>query len=270
MADEHNDEIDLTELMVKMRNVLVRNTILIVILILSGLSLGLAYYLLKPPVYQSEIVLRAGVLDGPMLNTLNGSLTRLIDEGNFDALSSKLKISSEVAKNVKKIVISAVGEEGEFYRISASSLSPENWQDLQQGLLDYLRNNAYVNRRVALQEQRYKNLIAKLDAEIQQLDSLNLMSNGGEKVGKGNFIIMNPSDVYSTLITLYKERQEYKEELEYNTAVEVFEEFEAYEQPVSPKLLFSMGIGALIGLVLAIFLVFAIEMDNYLKKSEIN
>lgn len=272
MADEHNDEIDLTELMVKMRNVLVRNTILITILIVSGLVLGYVYYQLKPFIYQSTIVIQSKILDEPLLKVINENLTRRIEERNYNALSTTLNVSPEIAENIRTISIEPAAEDNKapmsFYLITVEAASNGHWNALKHGVVGYLANNAYVEKRINLQKERYRNLMGKLDTEIRQLDSLKMQLSSPEESGNNQFVVMNPSDVYSTLISLHKQRQQYKEELELNTAVEVVENFEAYQQPISPRLVRSMGLGALIGLLLSFFIIIAREINAYINKYE--
>ena len=269
MAEQYNDEIDLGELIVKIRKTMVRNKIWIVTMTLAGLLCGLAFYLIKKPVYQSEIVMRAHILNEPLLKVLNENLTRIIQEGSTESLSAKLKITPEIAKEIQEISISNAAEEevnNSFYVISIKSLSNEHWEKLKVGIVGYLTNNEYVRKRIKFQEELYQSLISKLNEEIRSLDSLKFNIGTAKRTGNANFIVMNPSETYSTLIRLYQQRQKSLEDLEYNTAVEIVEEFNSYQRPISPRPVFSMGVGAMIGLVLSFILVGAKELDGYLKK----
>lgn len=272
MSEQYNDEIDLTELLVKGKNVLLKNKLLIVILFLAGLALGFLYFKLKASVYQSEVVIRSGILNESLLTVINDNLNKLIEEDNRQALSSKLNIPIELSEQILSIEIKSAAEDADkestFYVVTVESLSNEKWSVLENAIMYYLSTNQFVKRRINSRDERYKSFIDKLDAEMKQIDSLKLSMGSAERFGKDNVIMMDPTSIYSTLINLYKQRQEYKENLEFNQAVEVVEDFDAYQRPVSPRPVFSMGVGALIGLVLALFIAFGRELNAYMRRYE--
>ncbi|ELR71454.1 hypothetical protein C900_02795 [Fulvivirga imtechensis AK7] len=272
MAEKYNDEIDLTELFIKGKNILFRNKLLITSFFIGGILLGFLYYKLKPSVYQSEVVIRSGILNESLLSVINENLNKLIEEDNNEALSSKLNISSELSQQVLSIEIESTEEDDEeessYYVVTIKSLVNHRWPELQTGMIHYLSANQFVKKRIDIREERFKNYIAKLDQEIKEIDSLKLSLGSAEKYGNDNVIVMNPSDVYATLVRLYQQRQEYKESLEFNEAVEVVENFDAYQRPVSPRPVFSMGVGGLIGLILALFVAFGKELNRYMRRYE--
>lgn len=273
MAEKYNDEIDLTELLVKGKNVLFRNKLLIIGFFIGGILLGFLYYQLKPSVYQSEVVIRSGILNESLLSVINENLNKLIEEDNRKALSTKLNVPLELSQQVLSIEIVSTAEEDEdkessYYVVTVESLTNDSWSELEAGIIYYLSSNQFVKKRINIREERYKDYIAKLDQEISEIDSLKLSLGSADRYGSDNVIVMNPSDVYATLVRLYQQRQEYKESLEFNDAVEVIEDFDAYQRPVSPRPVFSMGVGALIGLVLALFIAFGRELNRYMRKYE--
>lgn len=274
MADKENDEIDLTELLVRVKNVLFRNKITIISLTILGLLLGLLYYNLRPAVYQSEVVVRATILNESLLEVVNENLTQLLKENNYRALANKLNLPLEVAGYINKIEIEPTDEAADkklefaFYVINVESFSNDHWNELEKGMLYYLSNNAFVKKRIDLKEKQYKGFISKLDAEINQIDSLKKGLYSSDNLGKDNVIMMNPGEVYTALLELVKERQKLEEELEFNHAVEVVEDFDAYQRPVSPRPVFSVAVGGLIGLALGLFIAFGRELNRYLNQYE--
>lgn len=274
MSEKETDEIDLTELLVKLKNVLLRNKIAIILLTVVGLVLGLLYYNLKPAVYQSEVVVRATILNESLLEVINENLTQLLKEHNYKVLSNKLNLPLEVVGYISKIEIEPTDEEADkkleyaFYVIRVESFSNNHWAELEKGMLYYLSNNDFVKKRIDLKAKQYKSFINKLDMEINQIDSLKKGLYDSDNLGNDNVIMMNPGEVYTALLALVKEKQKLEEELEFNSAVEIVEDFDAYKRPVSPRPVFSVAIGGLIGFLIGLFIAFGRELNSYLKQYE--
>ncbi|GAA0892357.1 hypothetical protein GCM10009122_20360 [Fulvivirga kasyanovii] len=274
MSEKETDEIDLTELLVKLKNVLLRNKITIILLTVVGFLLGLLYYNLKPAVYQSEVVVRATILNKSLLEVINENLTQLLKENNYKVLSNKLNLPPEVVGYISKIEIEPTDEEADkkleyaFYVIRVESFSNSHWTELEKGMLYYLSNNDFVKKRIDLKAKQYKSFINKLDMEINQIDSLKKGLYDSNNLGKDNVIMMNPGEVYTALLALVKEKQKLEEELEFNSAVEIVEDFDAYKRPVSPRPVFSVAIGGLIGFLIGLFIAFGRELNSYLKQYE--
>ncbi|UII34305.1 Wzz/FepE/Etk N-terminal domain-containing protein [Fulvivirga ulvae] len=274
MSEKGTDEIDLTELLVKLKNIFLRNKITIALLTIVGLLLGLLYYNLKPAVYQSEIVVRATVLNESLLKVINENLTQLIKENNYKGLAQKLNLSTKVAEYIQSVEIEPTDENADkkleyaFYVIKVESFSNDHWSELEEGMLHYLSHNTYVKKRIDLKSEQYAGFIAKLDEEINQIDSLKRGLYQSENFNKDNVVLMNPGEVYTALLELIKQKQQLEEELEFNQAVEIVEDFDAYQRPVSPRPVFSVAVGGLIGFLISLFIAFGREFNSYLKQYE--
>lgn len=274
MVEKVKDEIDLVEVLIKVKNVLFRNKIIIISLTIAGLLLGFIYYKLKPAIFESEIVVRTTILNEPLLNIINENLSHLIQENNRQAIATKLNLAPDVAKLVASISIEPTDENAAkqldhaFYIIKVKSSSNEHWAEIEQGMLYYLSNNVFVKKRIDLKKNQYKSFITKLDAEINQIDSLKKGLYQSESLSKDNVVLMNPGEVYTALLQLFERRQKLEEELAFNQAVEIVEDFDAYKRPVSPRPVFSVAIGGLIGFLIGLFIAFGRELNSYLKQYE--
>ncbi|MBL6449848.1 hypothetical protein JMN32_26285 [Fulvivirga sp. 29W222] len=274
MAEKENDEIDLTELLVRIKNVLFKNKITITLLTLVGLLLGFGYYSLKPPVYESEVVVRAAILNQALIEVINDNLTQLIKENNHKALADRFNISVEFSGEIKSVEIRPADKLADkrldyaFYVVKVESGSNDHWSELEQGVFYYLSNNPYVKRRIELKAKQYKDFIDKLDFEISQIDTLKKNLYKSQSLGKDNVIMMNPGEVYTALLELIQQKQRLEEDLAFNQAIEVVEDFDTYKRPVSPKLGISIAVGGLLGLFAGLLIAFGRQLVVYIKQYE--
>ena len=143
-------------------------------------------------------------------------------------------------------------------------------EDLETGLVQYLETNEYVKKRVDLRKQRYEALREKANEQILEIDSLKDKLN--ERIltrSNGNDVLLiNPTNVYTTALSLYKEELSYLENLELIDSIQIIEGFTPFNKPVKPKLMVSIAGGFAFGLFLAVGWIVLLETRKYLQKME--
>lgn len=125
---------------------------------------------------------------------------------------------------------------------------------LQNGIIDLLRNNEFVRIRVKQREFFYKTLLEKLDDEIRSLDSLKKRVFEGKPIyGKGpEMLLVDPTNIYSKIIELNRQRVEYVNALELSNSIQLVEGFTSFKKPKSPRGSVALLLGLLGGLVFSL------------------
>ncbi|MBL3654826.1 GumC domain-containing protein [Fulvivirga sediminis] len=270
------DEIDLGELLVKIKHALLTNKLIIFVLALVGLSIGIFEFYSKPKVYQSEMLIYSEVLEEPLIETIGDNLDKLVSEGNYITLASKLGLPDSISTSITSIEISVNEgqdrkkeedeERGLFFTITVDANGDKNWTTINEGIINFLRNNSYINKRLKLKNENLKNLTSRLNDEVSQIDSLKSSLNG---IGgsQNDLTILSPSSVYETLIELYKDLLKTNTDLQLSEGVEVIDII-TYNKPVSAGLVKMSLIGLGIGFLVSLFFIFFIEVSKYIRKYE--
>ncbi|UII27957.1 hypothetical protein LVD15_05920 [Fulvivirga maritima] len=271
----NTDEIDLGELLVKIKQAILTNKLIILVLALVGLFIGIFLFYSKPKVYESEMLIYSEVLEEPLIETIGENLDKLVSEGNYMTLANKLGISDSVSTSITSIEISVNegqvnksndGELGLFFTITVDANGDKNWTIINDGIISFLRNNRYIDKRVKLKNENLKNLTLRLNDEVSQIDSLKNSLNGLSSTSK-DVTILSPSTVYETLIDLYKDLLKTNTNLQLSEGIEIIDII-TYNKPVSAGLLKSGVVGLAIGIFVSLFLIFFIEVSKYMRKYE--
>ncbi len=271
------DEIDLGELLLKLSKIVNRNKWTMILLTIAGMILGILHFSLKSPVFESSMMLRSNILTQAYSETLANNLKRLIEERNDTLLSRRLKVSIEEASHLKDIKVESVVEteaaEGSagnvIFIISVEVTDNAILNNLQTGIMSFLENNEFVKKRIDLKRDRLETLISKVKLEIQEIDSLKKRVNQAITYNEqGGVVVLDPTNVYSKALALYKEELSYQQGLELIDSTQLIEGFTAFNRPIKPRMLHSAGGGLLAGLFLAFGLIFIRETRSYLRSIE--
>lgn len=270
-----SDEIDLGELLLKLFKIVNRNKLILIIFTALGMAGGITRYYLKVPVYESSMMLRSDILTEAYSETLTDNLKRLIEERNDALLSEKLSITAEEASHLVDIKVESVEEANTpvgavkniIFLISVEITDNGILENLQAGIVNFLENNEFVKKRIDLRRKRFEALVSQVNKEIKEIDSLKKRMNEGIIYNQqgANLVVLDPSNVYEKALSLFKEELTYQENLELIDSIQLIEGFTAFKNPIAPKLSLSGGSGLLVGLFLALIIVFTRETISYLK-----
>ena len=270
-----SDEIDLGELLLKLFKIVNRNKFTLLILTALGVALGTLNYYLKEPIYESSMMLRSDILTEAYSETLTDNLKRLIQERNDALLSEKLSITAEEASHLVDIKVESVEEANTpvgavkniIFLISVEITDNGILENLQAGIVNFLENNEFVKKRIDLRRKRFEALVSQVNVEIKEIDSLKKRMNEGIIYNQqgANLVVLDPSNVYEKALSLFKEELTYQENLELIDSIQLIEGFTAFKNPIAPRLSISGGSGLLVGLFLALIIVFTRETISYLK-----
>ena len=270
-----SDEIDLGELLLKLFKIVNRNKFTLLILTALGVALGTVNYYLKEPIYESSMMLRSDILTEAYSETLTDNLKRLIQERNDALLSEKLSITAEEASHLVDIKVESVEEANTpvgavkniIFLISVEITDNGILENLQAGIVNFLENNEFVKKRIDLRRKRFEALVSQVNKEIKEIDSLKKRMNEGIIYNQqgANLVVLDPSNVYEKALSLFKEELTYQENLELIDSIQLIEGFTAFKNPIAPRLSISGGSGLMVGLFLALIIVFTRETISYLK-----
>ena len=270
----NDNEIDLKDLLKNIIRALERGTKTIIFSVLLGAILGLAYFFNSSITYKSNMILSSEVLVLANVQALLDPFNSLLEEANFSLLSERLGIDEEMAAKIKEIEIKSVFEKEtdnkepvSYFEVTVTVVDNNILPQLQESIVRFLQNNAFVQKRVALKEDRLKTLIERIDKEIAQIDSVK------EKIGQSvplsatspNVVLMEPSNLYEQALKMAEKQQEYKMQLALIESFQVVQGFTPYEKPSSPswKICLVAGLGG--GLIIGFAVLFFRELDRYVR-----
>ena len=181
-----SDNIGLTDFLVLVYKFIKRNFIIVTSFTVIGLATGGFYSNQKQDYYASEMIGFSNVIESTTLLEILSPLTTLTDEKNYDALSSKLGISVAEASQIRILQFAnskhtktshspSVTDKklGQLIVVSTEIYDQEVLIQLENGIIKYLNDNAYVKSSESLKLQKTRNLIYEISRNISLIDSLN-------------------------------------------------------------------------------------------------
>lgn len=276
----------------------------IVALIAVGGLLGLIYFYTARPYYESHMTLGSDYYKGELLDNSIQNLNAVCAEGNAPVLATLLKIPVAKAEKIRKITVSPIISQNyralldlysrdekdskkldsllvyndqSNFQLNVEVYDTTALKGLDTTLVNYIRQNDYVNKRIQVDRLNLANLREKLSRESGNLDTLkkNLASSlrtGTEagRNGANNVILgersVNPIDVYKEDLNIYNQRQEVERLLALNSEIEIIEKFIPYAEPQSGTLLKNVAKGTLLGVIFSLLYVFYLILRDGLQR----
>lgn len=278
---EKMSEIDIKDLFFQFAFIIKRELKLIIIFLITGILLGLAYASFSKKVYESKMVINSSLLTFSFTEEIFNNLNLLIHERNTKALSENLNLTSEIADKLVEFEAKSLIEdrinplkEGEKNTliIKAKTLDPNIFSQVQQSIINYFENNAFVKIRIEQRREYYRETIKKVNSEITDLEEFKTKLQKGEFLQnmKGN-IMFDPTSVNSKILELTKENIGNRHALSLADNIQVINGFTAISQPVWPRKSISMFVGGVMGIAIAFTIVFTkiIVREVKLKESQV-
>ena len=271
----NDDEIDLKDLLKKIVHALERGLKIILLSVLLGAILGVAYYLRGNVTYQSSMVLRSNILVLPNIEVIIDPIKQLLDEGNKKLLSQNLNLDEDALDALTGLEVESVfekesdnkEEEASYFEITATVSDNAILPALQKGIIAYLQNNDFVKRRVAIKEESLKTLIEKVDNELKEIELLKKRVEDGSVLtaGGSNVVLMEPSNLYQQSLAMAEKKQKYVEELALVESIQVVKDFTPFSKPSSPSWVLCLVVGLAGGLIIGFALLFFKELGRYVR-----
>jgi hypothetical protein len=273
-----------------------------------GAMLGSVYFFVAKPYYESSMTLSSEYYKGELLDNSIQNLNEVCAEGNDKVLASLLKIPVQKAQKIRSIKVSPVISQNfrmlvdlyksdDKYKGKLDSLFLYNNQSnfqlnvevydtaalkgLDTVLVNYIKQNNFVRKRIEVDRANLINLRDKLGRESSKLDTLkrsiasSIKSSGDAgRSGTNNVILgeksVNPIEIYREDLQIYNQRQQVERQLALNAEIEIIEKFIPYSDPKSGSLVKNAAKGAIAGLILAILYVLYLMLREGLTRLRYN
>jgi LPS O-antigen subunit length determinant protein (WzzB/FepE family) len=262
---EKTSEIDLKELFIGFFIIIYKNFMLILICGIVGALLGLGYLLLSKKTYESKMLVNSALLTISFAGEIVSGLNVQVDQKNYAALARALQITEEQARNVSRFEVKNLFEdqvkplvEADKHDLvfTAKTTDATLFPLLEKGIIQYIENNEFVKIRIEQRKQYYRELIAKVNEEINDLEALK------ERMFKGDFlqgmkgnIMFDPTSIHNKILDLTKENLRQKNDLILADNFHVISGFSAISHPKIARKSIFMSVGGFIGLIIAFMII---------------
>jgi hypothetical protein len=268
------EEFDLLGLFLKAVNIIRANFWIIVIFFLLGTGFGLFMYYNSTKIYESKMVISSTILTRSYAKNLVDRINRHKREMNDSVVMNLLQVSKHTSTNIAHLNIENVSpieeaKEADKFIITAEVMSQNILPELQQGLINYFETNEFVKVRVEQNKEYLKQVIAKTEAEISDMEKFKAKIASGEffQAAKGN-VSFDPTTVNSKILELTKEKITLENNFKLANSVQVIEGFSKYEHPSKPKLAVSLISGSFVGLFFVSMLILFKTIRRLLRMAD--
>jgi hypothetical protein len=262
MNAPQNDEIDLVQLTVNVTRFFRKNILVVLLMIFLGIVTSVSIGLTKSNVIQSKMILFSDLLTKAYCEQLGKNLNSLVHENNGEMVRV-LNISKEEASQIHSIDLDFVAErqknpefENSTILVTAEFSNRQILPKLQDGIINYFRNNQFVKVRVEHRKEFYQKMIVKIEKEIGSMDSVKrLFLSGRNTSGKPELAFVDPSEINKNIVELYEDQLKYKNALDVVDSVQLVEGFTSIEKPPRLKTSLLILFGFLGGLFAALLFI---------------
>ncbi len=179
--------------------------ILIIVTVVLFIGVGVFWYSNGREYFASSMVIESEHYDRDLMDGAVSELNALAEQQAYGSLAQKLGVNEEEAENLRSLKVEAILSEDDQmlldaylkslqenkmtvdelvalrdkllvknykYRITVEVFSNDLLQNIQDGIMSYLENNTYVERRTDIEKENLRALKAKLQEERGKLDAL--------------------------------------------------------------------------------------------------
>jgi len=281
---------DIFNLLKSILNFLYRQWRFIAIFFVIGLILGFTYDFLRAPYYETTATATSGLsffegiidpseLEYPIIDRkiaiemVNG-LGKIVENGEYQILANKLKVSEEVAKTVKFIEAEQSYEldlENRRQKLSQFLITIKvtdntSIRAVSEGFINYFNNNGYSNKNFNLFQKQSPELINYLNKEINDLQTYRSNLNNKTDFEMSTISIANDNSesLQNQIIQLYEKKQSLERDLELLKPLSFVSDFPVYRKPTS-RTLFRVGVLSFLFLFLGFFIALFRDVKSFMK-----
>lgn len=297
-----------------LRSLFFENKVFFAFMIVSGIAVSVIFSeFLQKKHYASSMIVSCDYLNSRILTNSMDKLNLLCLEKEREGLANELKIDINTAKNilrfdskafvsekdlieievlkeqlnnvvaekkeiVNKVIAKIEIENKNAFLIEVKVLDPSIIKNLEQALVNYIRDNSFVQNRIAANERTLLERKAKLQRESKKLDSLKAvlfdnfasMAKENNRPGSNNVILSdkyltNPLDVFKQDLEIHSELQRINFELSVKPDFEVIDGLTSFKEPDNAGLPKVLVIAFLISWVVGYLILGLVKFDRYLS-----
>jgi hypothetical protein len=223
-----------------------------------GLALGTYFYFSLAKIYQSRMVIHSFLLTNQEEIQIANNWNDLLRKKEFTILAQTFHCPEKILYRVKGIKADEIQkvytpQNPNGFAIEVNVTDNSILPDLEKGIVYAYENAEYVKEKIDFKKASYRELIDKTSQEIKKLDSTkrsleNIIGGTGKS---SSSLIVDGSSINRGLIEMNEKLLSYKEGLQFSNAVQVFQSFDQFKEPIGPHLLPWLAIGLILCYVLA-------------------
>jgi hypothetical protein len=297
-----------------LRALFFNNRLFFGVVILSGLLLGVIFSeFLQKKHYASSMIISCDYLNNRILTNSMDKLNLLCLEKEREGLANELKINAITAKNilrfdskafvsekdlieievlkeqlnnvvaekkdlVNKVMAKIEIENKNAFLIEVIVFDPGIIKDLEQALVNYIKENSFIQNRIAANETALLDRRNKLLRESRKLDSLKTvlfenfasMAKENNRPGSNNVILSdkyltNPLDVFKQDLEIHNELQGINFEISVKPDFEVIDGLTSFKEPDNASLPKVLVIAFFASWIFGYLILGLFQFDRYLS-----
>jgi len=229
----------------------------LIFMIIFG-AIGGTYAWMKKQVFHSEMTVSYAQLEKKIYGDMLFKLDQLLDSKQYESLASLLDMSVDQITQIKSIssknihnepLINDISVEKVPFYIVVSVYNPDILPDLQNALVNYISESAFIDERLKLNERNYKNEIIHKKNQMIYMDSLKkMLLSDCDNLDAD--VVVNLENLNSDQNEIFGRIRDLEAALQFNKNIEVMDGFIAHKIPFSKVLIKYILIGILIGIIL--------------------
>lgn len=222
--------------------------------VIFGIGGGL-YAWQKKDIYHSQMTVSYAQLEKKIYGDMLFKLDQLFQNKQYIELSGLLHMPEKQMEEIKSVrglnihtqdLTTDLSVEKVPFYIVVDVYNPEILKDLEEAIVNYISQSAFVEERLKLNERNYKKEIAHLKNQLAYMDSLKvmLMSNCADLDGD---VVENLNKLNESQNVIFGKIRDYESALQFNKNIEVMDGFIAQHPSKSKQLIFYILMGMAIG-----------------------
>src|SRR5260221_6253391 len=268
-----------------LRRIPIENKLLFIVVVVLTVGAGISYSSFRKKIYQTTMILSSNYLNKRLVDNTIEKLNLLAEEKDKTGLAKILNISDGVAKNIDKFAAKPFVEEKDLielevlkeqlknaqaeskntkvidqviqrieienrhaFEITVKTFNPTIISNLQAALVNFIKNNEYVKKRIEITKSNLNEKKSKLFHDLQKLDSLKFIIYDNYKSmaaqsrqGSNNVIlsdkaVTDPIQIYNQDLDLYNQLQSVNAQIYLQRDFEVVDGFTEFSDPSSASL----------------------------------
>lgn len=164
------EEINITTLFIKAAKGIKQNLILLIILIVAGSLIGLTISSFKTTVYKSSALYKTTLLENQQLDKIITQINENLKFGNLKANNTAfagcqlITLESTETSVHNNPISELVAPRTTFFTLSVETSQPENLDQLNRAVEDFLISNSVLKRSLEARQGSLKDLITRLES----------------------------------------------------------------------------------------------------------
>jgi hypothetical protein len=261
------NEIDLLELFIKVLRIVKQYFKFILFSIFCGLVAGILWYHYQTPAYKSSLLLKNNFLDKQEAVEIIHSLHYLTQQESTLPLAQVLEISNQAASTILNIypeVKKDAAAEDTKLQLSVVVSDQNYLVEIQDGLVGYLNNNSYCQKKLKAERTMKSELLSVLKEEETNLDSLYSLSVR-LLTSSSSSMIIDMADIVRQKARFREDQLKLISELNTLTAFDVIQRFPDSNPRINKPLPQVLAIATGISLLVSVLVIAYRECAHYMK-----